>query len=61
MARDALNYAQSTALFLEQAGALPALPHWAAVRNCRMMHSRFCSAPSKLGWVRFLPQQTPGP
>lgn len=58
MARDALNYAQSTALFLEQAGALPAaLPHWAAFvqqlpDDAQQVLQRTVK---KLGWVRFLP------
>ena len=59
MARDALNYAQSTALFLEQAGALPAaLPHWAAFvqqlpDDAQQVLQRTVK---KLGWVRFLPR-----
>lgn len=59
MARDALNYAQSTALFLEQAGALPAAQtHWAAfVRqlpdDAQQVLQRTVK---KLGWVRFLPR-----
>ena len=59
MARDALNYAQSTALFLEQAGALPAAQkHWAAfVQQLpddaqQVLHRTV----KKLGWVRFLPR-----
>ena len=59
MARDALNYAQSTALFLEQAGALPAAQtHWAAFAqqlpdDAQQVLQRTVK---KLGWVRFLPR-----
>ena len=59
MARDALNYAQSTALFLEQAGALAAAQiHWAAFvqqlpDDAQQVLQRTVK---KLGWVRFLPR-----
>lgn len=59
MARDALNYAQSTALFLQQAGAMePARKHWAAFvqqlpADAQQVLSRTVK---KLGWVRFLPR-----
>ena len=59
MARDALNYAQSTALFLEQAGALPAAQtHWTAFvqqlpDDAQQVLQRTVK---KLGWVRFLPR-----
>lgn len=59
MARDALNYAQSTALFLEQAGALPAaLPHWASFVQQLPDDAQqvLLRTVKKLGWVRFLPR-----
>jgi hypothetical protein len=62
MARDALNYAQSTALFLQQAGALEqARQAWQQFvqqlpAEARQVLERTVN---KLSWVRFL-QQAPG-
>ena len=59
MARDALNYAQSTALFLQQAGALePARQAWQQFvqqlpDEARQVLKRTVN---KLSWVRFLPR-----
>ncbi|EED70458.1 RIO1 family regulatory kinase/ATPase [Comamonas testosteroni] len=59
MARDALNYAQSTALFLQQAGALePARKAWQQFvqqlpAEARQVLERTVN---KLSWVRFLPR-----
>lgn len=58
LARDALNYAQSTALFLLQADAMElAKPQWAAFvatlpADAQQVLQRTVQ---KLGWVRFLP------
>ena len=59
MARDALNYAQSTALFLQQAGAMAAAQrHWAAFVQQLPNDARqvLQSTVKKLSWVRFLPR-----
>lgn len=59
MARDALNYAQSTALFLEQAQALEAARlHWCQFVQQLPMDAQQVLARTvrKLGWVRFLPR-----
>ena len=59
MARDALNYAQSTALFLQQAGAMEeAQKHWLAFIQKLPADAQqvLARTVSKLGWVRFLPR-----
>ncbi|WP_369339204.1 hypothetical protein [Comamonas guangdongensis] len=59
MARDALNYAQSTALFLQQAGAMePAQQQWRAFVSDMPLQAQqvLRRTVSKLGWVRFLPR-----
>ena len=59
MARDALNYAQSTALFLQQAGAMEeAQKHWLAFVQQLPADAQqvLARTVSKLGWVRFLPR-----
>jgi hypothetical protein len=59
MARDALNYAQSTALFLQQADAMAAAQrHWAAFVQQLPDDTRqvLQSTVKKLSWVRFLPR-----
>jgi hypothetical protein len=59
MARDALNYAQSTALFLQQAGAMKAAQqHWQAFVGDMPAEAQqvLGRTVSKLGWVRFLPR-----
>ena len=59
MARDALNYAQSTALFLQQAGALEqAQALWSGfVRQLPADAQQVLQKTvKKLGWVRFLPR-----
>lgn len=59
MARDALNYAQSTALFLQQAGAMEqAQSDW--IRFVQQLptdaQAVLARTVKKLGWVRFLPR-----
>lgn len=59
LARDALNYAQSTALFLQQGGAMAeAQVQWAKfVQNLPADAQEVLRrTASKLAWVRFLPQ-----
>lgn len=59
IARDALNYAQSTALFLQQAGAMEqAQKHWATFVQQLPADAQQVLARTvqKLGWVRFLPR-----
>ena len=59
MARDALNYAQSTALFLQQAGAMEeAQKHWLAFVQQLPADAQQVLARTvkKLGWVRVLPR-----
>lgn len=58
LARDALNYAQSTALFLLQADAMAqAQPQWAAFVATLPVDAQevLQRTVRKLGWVRFLP------
>ncbi|GGH60768.1 hypothetical protein GCM10010975_23790 [Comamonas phosphati] len=59
LARDALNYAQSTALFVDQGGAMAqAQKQWAAFVRKLPMEARQVleRTVSRLAWVRFLPR-----